>query len=471
MKVKKFSIKNYRSLKEISIDQFDATTIFYGNNNAGKSNILNALELIFKRKQILDQVGLTAPQTFLIGDIPDSKNNFYNNETHNPIAFNVDIEVGAAELNISHNISTLFSKQENYLFSFTGGITFDDKGEGDYSTMKIEEISANKAVIYSNTDKTEYFPTIKQTSKETPELASAFNSLIDIFNDCVYIVSSDRDMHDTSINDENASVLSPKTFKKYLYNLYLSPQKFHLFEEINEVFSKPPFSYGTISFSEEADHKLQLMVKESGFRLPIKHLGSGVLQSLYIITSIIDSRKKIVCIEELEQNLSPVNQYKILNKIQSMITDPKSYLDQLIISSHSAVYAKPRLGGIYFLVKETGRTVVKSFIKKTVKGEKVIKPETDSHIDKDLEEHLSPNKQLWTDEVMWKYMKREHDFKPFGEPPLPKVVVKRQEKIEEDIPSENEPKPAKEASTTFHNIMAASVKGNPKPKKKTDKKK
>ena len=32
-------------------------------------------------------------------------------------------------------------------------------------------------------------------------------------------------------------------------------------------------------------------------------------------------------------------------------------------------------------------------------------------------------------------------------------------------------KPAKEASTTFHNIMAASVKGNPKPKKKEDKKK
>ena len=28
----------------------------------------------------------------------------------------------------------------------------------------------------------------------------------------------------------------------------------------------------------------------------------------------------------------------------------------------------------------------------------------------------------------------------------------------------------KEASNTFHNIMAASVKGNPKPKKKTAKK-
>lgn len=27
-------------------------------------------------------------------------------------------------------------------------------------------------------------------------------------------------------------------------------------------------------------------------------------------------------------------------------------------------------------------------------------------------------------------------------------------------------KPAKEASNTFHNIMAASIKGNPKPKEK-----
>lgn len=32
-------------------------------------------------------------------------------------------------------------------------------------------------------------------------------------------------------------------------------------------------------------------------------------------------------------------------------------------------------------------------------------------------------------------------------------------------------KPTKEGSNIFHNIMAASVKGNPKPKKKATKKK
>jgi AAA15 family ATPase/GTPase len=446
MRIKKFSIKNYRSLKEISIDEFDSTTIFYGDNNAGKSNILNALELIFKRKQILDQDGLTAPQTFLNGDIPDSKNNFFNNETNSPITFNVGIEVDFSELLINRNIEQVFSKGNN-LFSFSGKIVFIE-GTGDYSEMKIEEISVNTTVIYEYKSKVEYFPSIKQTSNELPELATAFANLINVFNDCFYIVSSDRDMHEVSINDEIASNLSPKTFKKYLYNLYLSRQKFHLFEEINKVFSEPPFSYGTISFSEEPDHKLELMVKEGGFRLPIKHLGSGVLQSLYIITAIIESRKKIVCVEELEQNLSPKKQYEILRKIQSMIVDPQMVLDQLIISSHSAVYAKPRLGDIYFLVKEGGRTTLKSLMKKISKSKKGI---TELPIDKDFKEHLAPNEALWTDEDLYKYIRREHDFEPFSRP---------ESEIKEDSSTKGGPKLSRKTFKSFEDKINTSDKRN-----------
>jgi len=197
--------------------------------------------------------------------------------------------------------------------------------EGDYSEIQFEKIKANKTIIYSNSDKISLFPSIKQTSAIIPQLNNAFIRLINIFNDCVYIISSDRDMHEVSITDESSVFPTPKNFKKFLYDLYLSGQRHHLFEDINDIFSKPPFSYGTISFSEEAGKKLQLMVKEDGFRLPIKHLGSGVLQSLYIISDIICSKSKIVCIEELEQNLSPKKQYEILKKIQSMIVVKKGY--------------------------------------------------------------------------------------------------------------------------------------------------
>lgn len=443
MRVKKFSIKNYRSLKDISISDFDSTTIFYGDNNAGKSNILSALELLFKRKPILHEGDLTKSENFYVGNIPDSKNNFYNNETSIPITFTVEIEVDISELDISSNISSLFSKKGAYNFSFSGKIFFIE-GVGGYSEIKFEEISSNKTIIYSYKDKVEFFPSLKQT-KDVAALGTSFNKLVNVFNDCVYIIGSDRDMHDALIRSENNLLPTSKTFKNFLYKLYLSPQDFPLFEEINDVFSKPPFSYGTISFSEEPDDKLQLMIKEGGFRLPIKHLGSGVLQSLYIIASIIYSKSKIVCIEELEQNLSPRKQYEILRKIQSMISDEKRSLNQLIISSHSAVYAKPKLGNIYFLVKEDGKTAIKSFIKKsekiskvtkaarnskstnvkTAKGEKKETPkvgekeeveEDDSDLGKDLDQHLAPNQPLWTEEDMDRYMREVHDFEPFTKP-------------------------------------------------------
>ena len=413
MKVNKFSIKNYRSLKDININEFGTTTIFYGDNNAGKSNILNALELLFKRKQKLNEGTLSDLENFYSGVIADSKNNFYNNETANPITFNVEIEADFAELKLNSEITKMFSKKGSYTFSFEGKISFIES-IGDYSEVKFEKITANKSIVYSNKDKIEYFPSIKQTSKEVPALALAFNKLVDIFNDCVYIVGSDRDMHEASIKDENISVLSPKTFKKFLYDLYLSPQGFSLFEEINEVFNNSPFNYGTISFSQEAGDKLQLMVKENGFRLPIKHLGSGVLQSLYIIACIIHSKSKIACIEELEQNLSPRKQYEILRKIQSMIVDNKRALNQLIVSSHSAVYAKPKLGTIYFLVKDNGKTTIKSVTKQQAKPAKGGKAAKNAPlISNDLTEHLAPNTPIWTDEDMKKYMKDQHDFESF----------------------------------------------------------
>ncbi|MCK4428835.1 MAG: AAA family ATPase, partial [Candidatus Aenigmarchaeota archaeon] len=46
MRIKKLEIKNYKNIKEATID-FDDLTIFIGKNNIGKSNLLNALDLFF----------------------------------------------------------------------------------------------------------------------------------------------------------------------------------------------------------------------------------------------------------------------------------------------------------------------------------------------------------------------------------------------------------------------------------------
>lgn len=399
MNIKKFNIENFRSLKNLKITDFDKTTIFYGDNNAGKSNILNALELIFTRKpKLVSGESLSEVENFYEGVIQNSQNTYFNNETSNRIKFLVEIEVLKSELTIDQEIKSLFNSGVSFSFTFEGSISFLGEGEQDYSEFKINTIKKANVIIYSNTNDISFFPSLDKEKKKQSQLSKAFTHLMDVFNDCVYVVSSNRDMHETVMQGDDAINLTPKTFKKFLYNLYLSPKKFRLFEEINSVYSQEPFNFGTISFSKDGGN-LEIMIKENDFRLPIKHLGSGALQALYIISSIVCSKSKIVCLEELEQNLSPRKQFEILKKIQGMTTDPKLSISQLIISSHSSVYAKPKLGLIYYLEKDAGKTTINE--KETEK------------ISKKLQGHLAASVSVWDEANMKeikKILKDVHDF-------------------------------------------------------------
>jgi len=398
MKIKKFSIQNYRSLKNLKIDDFGETTIFYGDNNAGKSNILNALHLIFMRKPKLASGGdLSELENFYGGNIKDSQNIYFNNDTSSNIKFSVDIEVSRSELIIDDDIKSLFT-DANLTFTFEGIIYFIGQGDHDYSEFKIESIKNGSVVIYSYASDVAYFPSIDNEKSNQSSLAKAFTRLVDIFNDCVYVVSSSRDMHDTPMQSDEVKLLAPETFKQFLYSLYLSTTKHKLFEKIDSVYSQAPFNFGKISFSNDAG-KLEIMIQETDFRLPIKYLGTGALQSLYIISSIICSRSKIVCLEELEQNLSPRKQFQFLRKIQGMMVDPNLSLSQLIISSHSSVYSKPKLGMIYFLEKIDGKTTV------LIKEKEKISTKMVGHL---------AHSQLTTDEADFEEIKRilkeEQDF-------------------------------------------------------------
>ena len=367
MKIKSFSIQNYRSLKSLEVPVFgDFTTIFYGDNNAGKSNVINALHLIFKRKHKFFEGNITPVENFYQGVLIDTRNSYFENLTSEKITFSVVIEIAVSALKVSDLLQKLFKGKQKVEFTFSGTISYVESSENDMSDFAIQKISIDKDEIFVNTEELHFFPTLDKTKKNQSEFETAFTTIIDVFNDCVYVINSDRDMHETKMKDLEEVPLSSKDFKNFLYNLYLSPTKFKQFEDINSVFSGPPFSFGSISFSKEFGN-LEIMIKENEFRLPIKHLGSGILQCLYIVTGIICSKSNIICLEEPEQNLSPSKQYELLKKIQGMLADEQSLLHQLIISSHSSVYSKPSLGTIYYLDKVKGKTEITKVSTKAAK--------------------------------------------------------------------------------------------------------
>lgn len=91
--IKDFSIKNYKSLKDITFNSLNRINVFIGDNNAGKSNVLEALMLYASNlsldaiKSVLDKRG--DDTTFF------TNNSVYPNPLINfsPIVYNYDIGI------------------------------------------------------------------------------------------------------------------------------------------------------------------------------------------------------------------------------------------------------------------------------------------------------------------------------------------------------------------------------------------
>ena len=54
MYISSFAISGYRSLKKVEITKMLPVCIFHGLKSSGKSNILSAIETIFRRKILVE---------------------------------------------------------------------------------------------------------------------------------------------------------------------------------------------------------------------------------------------------------------------------------------------------------------------------------------------------------------------------------------------------------------------------------
>ena len=77
MKIESLTIKNYRSIKALRLDNLNPVNVFFGKNNVGKSNILRGLHLAF--------YSLKNAEIYL----PDVM--FYRRNLYKPIEITVDL--------------------------------------------------------------------------------------------------------------------------------------------------------------------------------------------------------------------------------------------------------------------------------------------------------------------------------------------------------------------------------------------
>lgn len=348
MYISSLSISGYRSLKDVTISGMLPVCIFHGLNNSGKSNILSAMETIFRRKVLVEETTVEEVTkheregSFWQGKIPQFRDNFSWGGRQD-ITFSVSVTFADAELafltEILKQLHTSLAKPgHNKVLGLEGRIKYVDDETAD---MVLERAAFNKHYVVFEVDgagKKSFFPKLTKLTAE--QRLAYFEKLMNLLADSFALVPSDRYLTSEAAVEESKEpfVISPKTFKKWLFKLALSRSGHPTFEKIKSMFATAPFIIGQIGFSKERGD-IEIMVQEPKVRLPIERLGSGHQQILYIIANLVLNKGKMLGIEELEINLSPTAQKVLFEKLKHHIYKDSDLVTQIIITSHSNYFS------------------------------------------------------------------------------------------------------------------------------------
>ncbi len=241
-------------------------------------------------------------------------------------------------------------EKDSVQFRFKGQIT--SLGEFD-ATMKLTEVGVYNHLIF---DGEEYFVDATATTPFIHENKfQVFSGILSFLNDSVLFLDNDR--YFTSESYENVYVsesIGPKNFKSWVHRFSLDPfsrdrlqsiikemSSFNPGGDAAEVRSEQnsPFSKGMEMIFGEIRDEINILFENSvsGSKiLPIESYGTGIQQLFYLLFRVSLSRPKVLIIEELELNLSPKYQYKLLRHLlEKMIMPDEHPLSQIIFTTHS----------------------------------------------------------------------------------------------------------------------------------------
>lgn len=372
MKISKFTIKNYKSFgssanpHDDQVNGLSSINMVYGYNNSGKSNLLKFIHLIFQPKITRQGVVVEGQRletesdiSFWRGPITDSPFIFHKNNRDLPIEFEMDIKVTNKEIKDSgfgqyQDLETIFSRTRDFsTFVLKGKIVRLDNF--DTAEMMLTECQLNSKNIYKigNDSRPIYFDGLPVKSNLKGD-SIAFSNLLSIFNSAAIFLDNNRYLGNEKLNKELIK-LSPTGFKNWLHDLYLSPERYNVFEDLgvfikkykispgrnnDSVFSdvekNSPFNNFNPEFAILKGDHIELMFKRGKDRFPLSSFGTGVQQLLYILTTLFYSNSKIVLIEELELNLSPRYQSELFKILWALIEAKK--IDQIFFTTHSSYF-------------------------------------------------------------------------------------------------------------------------------------
>ncbi len=302
--IKDIQIEQFRGIQNLKLSDFSDINVFVGDNNSGKTSVLEAMELLFI-KPVLPSIKRIVNQRTIL----NTNSNFYTSFIN---LFNSDRK-------------PLFFK----ISANSGSFVFEMIGEE-------RDISGEEALRRSNQSSRQRVMS-KRFYDQIPETVKIFDGEITVRNwkkeqfNRINFTSIDNIVFGTR---DNRDIFFLSSFGHLRYDL------------LKNIVDNPGFKKLVIDILREFDESIsdicyvkaddgtfiEAVITEKGTVMPFSVYGDGIKKILYILNSLMDASDSILLIDEIENGLHKKYYDSLFPVVFSLA---KKFNVQLFITTHS----------------------------------------------------------------------------------------------------------------------------------------
>ncbi|WQR92393.1 ATP/GTP-binding protein [Helicobacter pylori] len=323
-------IKNFKNFKDTTIDGFTKLNIITGENNAGKSNLLEALYCLVGKSMhpcanILEIYDNIRKEPLTI----ESKNlMFYGLDTEKEIQI---VTTLGNNQTLDLQIKFIASEYQNTIESQI--IPTVEQAQA-FSQLKFifkkgkEEIYNN----YLNISRIPNFPPIPNQSSYNRQFKNfEFNQSQKLlpFESAAIITPSDVARKRNVINPNAIHIMDPNIIQAVGKILDDNQLEKRLNQSLNQ------FDKNIQAIRFNANNQLKLEVKNIKEKIPLSMFGDGLMKYLHIVSAFIANNATTIYIDEVENGLHFSRMRLLLEKIINFIKKNKDRNLQVFMTTHN----------------------------------------------------------------------------------------------------------------------------------------
>lgn len=308
MRIRKFFVERFRSLRQVNLEEIGNFTIFIGANSSGKSNLLEAFTLFLSE---LDP----APLERGVGQLDDHL--WFNRNDRQPIVFYAELEFERSELqNLALDEAAFKVSDENIVSIFR-------TIEGPHNSSKW----TTRSVKLNNVALVEDNAYVEPTDGTQNTLRLLFESLKGKFT----YLSAARDVAAQPPSGSRASFIDPST----LGELIQLGQSRDAAQSGQWMQFETDVTHCAPSIEDARIVANEMVIREQDTRIPVpvSLLGGGNQELMYLIYRIRQAEGQFLAIEEPEAHLHPKLARRLMDYLRVVAQDK-----QVFISTHSTIF-------------------------------------------------------------------------------------------------------------------------------------